>query len=675
MTDIPISSPGGPSREQPAPRGGGPPRKPPRVVTRGSKGRPGRPRKEAASGKPSKTRKHVDPSLYVAPVVEGKHPSRPHDGVEDGDVSIDYFPTPKQEIFSCAVKELMSVPGVKIAYICSGIRTGKTFALAYEGLNQTYVYNRTPNLAYVVTETGKLGRIPRRMVQVAAGDALVTEKRESDAGPAHMLFRPNAAIPDHYFVWELHSSTHADRMRGASVAFALFDEPQLFGPAALDVVEGRLADTDGILLMGGTATYAGHWTKTEVIDRAARCGKCGDLWYDHYDLKLGSDPDVDPFRKCAGLPERVWCWTCGGKVKSRVRDCQYCHEDGTRESRRYVPKNHEREDPVGDLSIAVIQCSTFDNIHLKRSTFEALRAKYANRDPAIVQRELYGKYAAFEGIIYKTYDRDKHRSTITSLTCPPEARLMVGIDWGIDDPFVALLIARVSEVYHIIGEYYVQDRRRSLKDHAWHIREELCKGVLNRVRVGWCDPSRPDNRREMQKFIPFRLSPARRRKGAGGKWVNFRIEIVNGLFMSRADEGGYCLRVNPETCPLTVRDLEMRKWKRYAVVGEDGSMRTFDKDGKEVDRNPGDDPAPGWDHGTDAAEYSIVSDYLSGYLKPKRHSSDAPAVSGSSRGKSEGRPNVSPEYQNAASHVTRLTHETIKNLTRPRKMGILRPPW
>jgi hypothetical protein len=548
------------------------------------------------------------------------------DGVATQVVRLDWEAHPKQVIASQAIEA-----GAKVILFSAGVRSGKTVWGVRELIKQPYVYDSVPNLMYLVAPTNGMMPASKRRFTAAAGDALVTEKRASDAGPAHFLLKPSKSIPHLYFTCEMHSGEHADRMRGETICAALVDECQIAKPEVMDVLRGRVMESGGVIILTGTASYPGHWTKTEVIDRAYRCGRCHVCVYDHYDLAKG--PDGEPEKDATG-----------------------------KETRRYVPKDHDPVDCYGDPRIAVITCSSFDNTFLSRENVEQLRRDYAMKDPIIARRELYAEYTGFEGIVYSRFDRQLHTTQLTPSTVPPDAYVCAGLDFGANDPFVCTIAARIKDVWHVVSEYYDDDRSKTLRDHVEGIRR-ACGPLFNKIRSWWHDPSGRITAMELSRYGLRPMKSARKRTATGTRWLVYRYEVLNSLIVGRNQEDRPFLRVNTTACKGLVHDLENRKWKRYKAEGEDGVVRVIDLKGKQVDRNAGDDFAPGDDHGTDALEYLIVSEFVKGLYKPKmpgeKKADAGDVVETRYAGKAP------PEIANISAETSRNLEGIVKLIRRP----------
>jgi len=604
------------------------------VIVHLKRGTGTRPNKDYKAPTPGAPTKHVKLDHLIDEFPS--HDRGKSDGVDRKLVEIHYEPHPKQDIFSQAIER-----GAKIIFFLAGIRSGKTFAGAYECLKQLYTYDRTPNLAYMVAPTNAMTRTPRRIFEMVAGDALVTSKRASDAGPAHFLMRPTRSIQKHYFIIEHHTAEHADRMRGPTIAFAWLDEVQLMKSEVIDVIRGRVMESGGIIFMTGTPAFPSHWTKTEVLDRAYRCGKCGTCVYDHYELAKG--PDGEPERDKYG-----------------------------KETRRYIPMDHEPEQCYGDPRVAVITCSSFDNTFLSKSQIDELKADYAAKDPVIVRRELHAEYAGFEGLVYSHFDRKTHASEYTPATVPHDALVVAGLDFGLNDPFVCTFLARIGDAWHVVAEYYSQDKGKHLSEHVRGI--QAAAGPLwKRVKNWWHDPSGRIIAMELSRYGLRPMKSARRRMSTGKNWLTYRIEVVTSHLMARDAQNKPLLRLSPK-CPRTIIDFESRKWKRYTSKGEDGIARIIDLKGHEVDRNAGDEPAPGNDHGTDATEYALCSEFVKGLYKIK-----GSAQASASDGMIEERLKpLSPEEWSLGQHLASQLagHQKEVLATKPeRHAGRMFPGW
>ncbi len=569
--------------------------------------------------------KHVGKDLIVPdfPVL-----SRDREVKESVVLNFEYHP--KQQIASMAVEA-----GARVVFFLAGIRSGKSVWMVREMAKQPYVYDATPNIAYLVSPTNGMMANVRSLFANAVEEAMIDQKVTSSSGPAHFILKPSNSIPDKYFIVEMHSGDNPNRMRGRTICAAGLDEVQEMKPEVFEVVKGRVMEVDGIILMCGTATFPGHWTKTEVIDRAYRCGQCHVCVYDHYDLAMGPD----------GKPER---------------------DRFGKETRRYVPKDHDPKDCYGDPRIAVIVCSSFDNTFLDAKHVEQLRQDYANKDPIIARRELFAEYLGFEGLCYSRFDKLKHQSPYNVYNVPADAYICAGLDFGANDPTAAAFLARVGDTWHVIGEYCDSDRGHAISDHVIGIKK-AAGPIFNKIKKWWYDPSGRIVAMEMGRQGIRGLIPARKRKSHGENWKKWRIGIINGLILSEDEKGRPRFLVNP-SCKNTIQNLENKKWKRYIAKGEDGRERVVDLKGKEVDRNASDDVAPGSDHNLDACEYCITSEHVHGFFRMNRGKVKV------AEGEVERRVEVNHEVE--SQNASRAVASGIANVVNSmRKPGRMRAGW
>lgn len=103
------------------------------------------------------------------------------------------------------------------------------------------------------------------------------------------------------------------------------------------------------------------------------------------------------------------------------------------------------------------------------------------------QQEVEGKFVQFEGLVYPWFNDDEHD---TLLDEPPadNSEVVYGIDWGYNNPAVALVIVRSGDEWVVVDEWY--KRRQTAEDHAHAVEkmvEEWGPGAI------YCDPSEPAN--------------------------------------------------------------------------------------------------------------------------------------------------------------------------------------
>jgi PBSX family phage terminase large subunit len=108
----------------------------------------------------------------------------------------------------------------------------------------------------------------------------------------------------------------------------------------------------------------------------------------------------------------------------------------------------------------MVNCATKDNIYLPKDYVEDLYDSYTG---TFAEQELEGKFVAFEGLVYKDFDREKH--IIEPFEIPRGWRKVRGIDFGYVNPFACLWIAFDEDNRaYIYREHY--QRKRLIKEHA-----------------------------------------------------------------------------------------------------------------------------------------------------------------------------------------------------------------
>ena len=111
----------------------------------------------------------------------------------------------------------------------------------------------------------------------------------------------------------------------------------------------------------------------------------------------------------------------------------------------------------------MIQCSTKDNIYLPNDYVEDLYDSYTG---TFADQELGGKFVAFEGLVYKDFDRDVH--VIKPFEIPRAWRKVRCIDFGYVNPFACIWMAFDEDNRaYLYREHY--QRKKLIKEHAKEI--------------------------------------------------------------------------------------------------------------------------------------------------------------------------------------------------------------
>ena len=182
-----------------------------------------------------------------------------------------------------------------------------------------------------------------------------------------------------------------------------------------------------------------------------------------------------------------------------------------------------------------------------------------------------GHFAAFLGAVYKTFNRDTH--VIKPFTIPDEWTKYRAIDWGFNNPFVCLWLARDPDRrWYVYAEHY--RARETLAYHAERIRQISGR---EKYRVTWADHDAQE-RHEFDK-LGISTMPAK-------KDVHLGIEAVQAALKVQ-DDGKPRLFVF-KNCLNTIREIAGYKW----------AEGTESKDAK-------DEPLKVNDHTCDCLRYGI----------------------------------------------------------------------
>lgn len=189
----------------------------------------------------------------------------------------------------------------------------------------------------------------------------------------------------------------------------------------------------------------------------------------------------------------------------------------------------------------------------------------------IQETRIKGYFAAFAGAVYKTFNRSKH--VIDPFKIPDDWTRYRVIDWGFNNPFVCLWLARDHDKrWYVYAEHYKAKER--LAYHAERIKKISGK---QKFRKTWADHDAQD-RFEFKKLgIP--TQPAK-------KDVRLGIEAVQAALKIQGD-GKPRLYIF-KTCRNTAKETAGYKW----------AEGTETKDAK-------DEPLKSNDHTCDCLRYGI----------------------------------------------------------------------
>lgn len=437
---------------------------------------------------------------------------------------INYDPNDAQIQMAEAIKN-----GAKVILFVGGIRSGKTVGGVAECLKQIYQYKKKPRLGYIVSPTYPMSWIPDRIFktlsQTNAGSLIAHEAK----GDRYYEMRPTADDPDHFFRVEIKSADNPDSLRGSSLAFILLDEAAMMSPDTFTICQGRVLDSDGIIII--TTTPRG---KNWVYDKVYR--------------KSLDDP-------------------------------------------RYV----------------VIKAKTSDNKYLNPELVKELYGDYKEQSGRLVAQELNAEFISFEGQVFTNFDPSKH--VIREQSIPDSAKIVCGVDWGFNDPFVCVWLAKHDGCWIVLDEYYKS--RTPLGDHAAYIKNHWLYSRIDRI---WVDPSRIAERQEFERIHGIKKCFKARRPDQATKlkWPVDRARLINRL-MGMSLHSPFDEKKNIPGLVYfdTVRHgVQETMNLAYKLVGEEtkDGIRVTDLEGKEVQKNATEELVDFNNHFIDALGYALYSE-------------------------------------------------------------------
>lgn len=191
----------------------------------------------------------------------------------------------------------------------------------------------------------------------------------------------------------------------------------------------------------------------------------------------------------------------------------------------------------------------------------------------IQDTRIRGRFAAFEGAVYKSYRREIH--VIEPFEIPPSWPRYRAIDWGFNNPFCCLWLAKSPDsVWYVYDEHHLG---KALLSHHAQVIHEKSRGQS--FVTTWADHDAQDRYEFEALGIPTE---------AAQKAVRLGIEAVQAAVKIQ-DNGKPRLQIF-ETCPKTAEEMAGYRW----LEG------TENKDAK-------DEPAKVNDHAMDPLRYIIFA--------------------------------------------------------------------
>ena len=191
-----------------------------------------------------------------------------------------------------------------------------------------------------------------------------------------------------------------------------------------------------------------------------------------------------------------------------------------------------------------------------------------------------GHFAAFLGAVYKTFSRDAH--VIKPFKIPADWTRYRSIDWGFNNPFVCLWLARDADRrWYVYAEHY--RARETLAYHAERIKQISSR---EKYRVTWAD----HDAQERHEFDKLGISSMPAKKD-----IHLGIEAVQAALKVQGD--GKPRLFIFKNCVNTCREVPGYKW----------AEGTETKDAK-------DEPLKVNDHACDCVRYGIYGVEHKGYF-------------------------------------------------------------
>lgn len=191
----------------------------------------------------------------------------------------------------------------------------------------------------------------------------------------------------------------------------------------------------------------------------------------------------------------------------------------------------------------------------------------------IQETRIKGRFAAFFGAVYKTFNRSVH--VIKPFKIPADWPRYRAIDWGFNNPFACVWLARDPDKrWYVYAEHY--QARETLAYHADRIKQ-ISGGEI--YRATWADHDAQDAHELRKLGIPS--LPAK-------KDVHLGIEAVQAALKVQGDGRPRLFIFN--TCKATSREMPGYKWRE----GTDT-------------KDPKDEPLKVDDHTVDCVRYILYA--------------------------------------------------------------------
>lgn len=349
----------------------------------------------------------------------------------------------------------------------------------------------------------------------------------------------------------------------------------------------KWSKTENFLVLRTPATRPGvHGTYSEIVFRSGdKPGRIRGLnltgfWWDEIGELAGDVGDGDG---------GVWDISLGRLRKKRLGGGQFDHfgiGTGTPKGRNWVWHYWVQDAKRGYY---LIQYSSRRNIHLPGGFIEDLEERYTDE---FADQEIEGRFVAFEGQVYRQFQRSQHIFAAERLSGRRFKRVVAGVDWGYANPGIILVLGvdYDSRIWVLHEERARRVPVVAVREHGeqddWVSRAKRLRDEFN-IDLFACDPSEPDN---IDSFQAAGL----RAVGANNS-VMLGVGLVAGR-LKRSVDGLPRLMFHPQTAEE--KDPEARRKQKPACLVEEIESLAY---------APGTDrPKKENDHGADALRYAVV---------------------------------------------------------------------
>lgn len=231
-----------------------------------------------------------------------------------------------------------------------------------------------------------------------------------------------------------------------------------------------------------------------------------------------------------------------------------------------------------DERYVCLQAPTAENPHLDPKEVENLRTRYSGE---FAKQELDAEFMSFEGLVYKGYKPPYHH--VKRREIPQNAEIVCGVDFGYNDPFVCLWLAKWDNVWHVVDEHY-----QNHKTIDYHIRVIKEHPLYDRVVKYWGDPSAAQGRADL-RASGINIYPAIKTQDKGSrKWIHTGIQEVTRWLNLQSPNG----------------DPRFEVWKNCVNTNAEFMQYRY----RESKMNSGEIPVDVSNHAMDALRYAITSE-------------------------------------------------------------------